>query len=176
MKNTKLAVLFLAASLSPIWALAAQQSQVTETQQQTPNVAEFDKQMSQAQETFKKMQAEMEKIQQTQDPQQRQKLLQEHWNTMQNGMSMMNGMWGPGMMGCCGGGMMGNGHMMGGGMMGGGMMGGHMMGWQDYSNLTPEQKSQRQYMMDRYTGMQQMMMDHMMWHQNYMQGQLPAKP
>ena len=87
---------------------------------------------------------------------------------MQNGMSMMNGMWGPGMMGCCGGGgMMGNGHMMG---------GGHMMGWQDYSNLTPEQKSQRQYMMDRYTGMQQMMMDHMMWHQNYMQGQPPTKP
>ncbi|MBM6443996.1 MULTISPECIES: hypothetical protein [Pseudomonas] len=168
MKNSKLAVLILAASLSPTWALAAEQSQVTQTQQQTPNIAEFDKQMAQAQETFQKMQAQMEKIQQTQDPQQRQKLLQEHWNTMQSGMSMMNGMWGPGMMGCCGGGaMMGNGHMM---------RGGHMMGWQDYSNLPPEQKSQRQYMMDRYTGMQQMMMNHMMWHQNYMQGQQPAKP
>lgn len=167
MKNIRLAVLFLAASLSPIWAVAAEQSQVTQTQQQTPSIAEFDKQFSQAQETFKKMQAQMEKIQQTQDPQQRQKLLQEHWNTMQSGMSLMNGMWGPGMMGCCGsGGMMDNGHMMG---------GGHMMGWQDFSNLTPEQKSQRQYMMDRYTGMQQMMMDHMMWHQNYMQGQPPAK-
>ncbi|WP_433771533.1 hypothetical protein [Pseudomonas putida] len=161
MKNTRSAVLFLAASLSPLWGVAAEQTQATQTQQQTPNVAEFDKQMSQAQETFKKMQLQMEKIQQTQDPQQRQKLLQEHWNTMQNGMSMMNGMWGPGMMGCC---------------AGGGMMGGNMMGWQDYSNLTPEQKSQRQYMMDRYTGMQQMMMDHMMWHQNYIQGQPPAKP
>ena len=80
---------------------------------------------------------------------------------MQSGMGMMNGMWGPGMMGCCGGGaMMGNGHMM---------RGGHMMGWQDYSNLSPEQKAQRQYMMDRYMGMQQMMMDHMMRHQQYMQ-------
>ncbi len=159
MKNTRLAVLFLAASLTSLWVTAAEQSQATQTQQQTPSVAEFDKQMAQAQETFKKMQAQMEKIQQTQDPQQRQKLLQEHWNTMQNGMSMMNGMWGPGMMG--------NGRMMG---------GKHMRGWQDYSNLTPEQKSQRQYMMDRYTGMQQMMMDNMMRHQNYMQMQPMATP
>jgi hypothetical protein len=119
------------------------------------------------------MQAQMEKIQQTQDPQQRQKLLQEHWKTMQHGMSMMNGMWGPGMMGSAGGGMMGKEHMMGGDHM---MGADHTMGWHDYSNLTPEQKSQRQYMMERYTGMQQMMMDHMMWHQNYMQGQPPAKP
>ncbi|CAN7557381.1 hypothetical protein [Pseudomonas umsongensis] len=167
MKNSKLAVLFFVASLTPAWALAAEPSQPTQTQQQTPNVAEFDKQMAQAQDTFKKMQAQMEKIQQTQDPQQRQKLLQEHWKTMQHGMSMMNGMWGPGMMGSAGGGMMGKEHMMG---------ADHTMGWHDYSNLTPEQKSQRQYMMERYTGMQQMMMDHMMWHQNYMQGQPPAKP
>lgn len=158
MKNTRLAVLLFSASLAPIWALAAEQTEVTQTQQQAPNVTEFDKQMAQAQDTFKKMQSQMEKIQQTQDPQQRQKLLQEHWDTMQAGMSMMNGMWGPGMMG--------KGHMMG---------GSHMMGWQDYSSLTPEQKSQRQYMMDRYTGMQQMMMNNMMRHQNYMQGQPPAK-
>lgn len=153
MKNSRLAVLFLTASLAPLWALAAEPSQVTQAQQQAPNVAEFDKQMVQAQDIFKKMQAQMEQIQQTQDPQQRQKLLQEHWNTMQNGMSMMNGMWGPGMMGK-----------------------GHMMGWQDYSNMTPEQKNQHQYMMDRYTGMQQMMMDNMMRHQHFMQGPPPAKP
>ena len=159
MKNSRLAVLFLTASLVPLWALAAEPSQVTQAQQQAPNVAEFDKQMVQAQDIFKKMQAQMEQIQQTQDPQQRQKLLQEHWNTMQNGMSMMNGMWGPGMMG--------KGHMMG---------GSHMMGWQDDSNMTPEQKNQHQYMMDRYTGMQQMMMDNMMRHQHFMQGPPPAKP
>jgi len=32
---------------------------------------------------------------------------------------------------------------------------------------------QRQYMMDRYMGMQQQMMDHMMQHQNYMWMQPP---
>ncbi|MCM2330842.1 MAG: hypothetical protein NDI70_06045 [Pseudomonas sagittaria] len=170
MKNTKLAVLLFAASLSPAWALAADptpaKSATPAAQQQAPNIAEFDKQMAQAQENLQKMQAQMEKIRQTQDPKERQKLLQEHWNTMQGGMGMMHGMG----MGMWGGGMMG-GHMMGGGMMGGG----HMMGWQDYSNLSPEQRAQRQYMMDRYMGMQQMMMDHMMWHQHYM-GMPAAKP
>lgn len=171
MKKTKLAALLFAASLSPTWALAADptpaKSSTPQAQQQAPNIAEFDKQMAQAQENLQKMQAQMEKIRQTQDPKERQKLLQEHWNTMQGSMGMMNNMWGPGMMGCCGGGM---------GMMGGHMMGGgNMMGWQDYSNLPPEQKAQRQYMMDRYMGMQQMMMDHMMWHQHYM-GMPPAKP
>ena len=73
MKNSRLAVLFLTASLVPLWALAAEPSQVTQAQQQAPNVAEFDKQMTQVQETLQKMQAQMEKIQQTQDPQQRQK-------------------------------------------------------------------------------------------------------
>ena len=42
--------------------------------------------------------------------------------------------------------------------------GGHMMGWQGDSKLTPEQMEQRQYMMGRYMGMQQIMMDHMMQH------------
>ena len=55
-------------------------------------------------------------------------------------------------------------------MMGGPMMGwGHMRGY--YSNLTPEQLKQRQYMMDHYMPMQQMMMDHMMQHQHEMWGQ-----
>ena len=95
------------------------------------------------------MQEQMEKIRQTQDPQERQKLLQEHWVTMQSGMEMMQGMWGPGMMGCCGAGpMMGR----------PGMMGWRGMG-DYYSRLTPEQLKQRQYMMDQYMGMQQQMMD-----------------
>lgn len=147
---------------------------VQKQQQQAPNIAEFDKQMAVAQENMKKMQEQMTKLQQTQDPAERQKLLQEHWTTMQNGMGMMQGMWGPGMMGCWGD---GNANMMGGHMMGGSMMGHGMMGWQDaggyYSKLTPEQVKQRQYMMDRYMNMQQMMMDHMMQHQNYMWGQPP---
>lgn len=127
-----------------------------------PNVSEFDKQMAQVQENMKIMQEQMDKLQQTQDPQARQKLLKDHWATMQKGMGMMNGMWGPGMMGCCAGGPMMGGHMMGGPMMGWGKMGDY------YSKLTPEQMKQRQYMMDQYMGMQQMMMDHMMQHQQYM--------
>jgi hypothetical protein len=37
-----------------------------------------------------------------------------------------------------------------------------------YSKLTSEQQQQRQYMIDQYMPMQQMMMDHMMRHQQYM--------
>ena len=97
------------------------------------------------------MQAQMDQIRKTQDPQERQKLLEQHWATMQSAMTIMHGMWGPGMMG----------HGMGPGMMGGagpGMMGGwgHMGGY--YSRLTPEQLRQRQYMTDQYLQMQQEMM------------------
>ncbi|MDE2431149.1 MAG: hypothetical protein KGM99_20700 [Burkholderiales bacterium] len=123
------------------------------------------------------MHEQMAKIQQTQDPQERQKLLQEHWATMQSGMGLMRGMWGPGMMGGPGfrGGMMGGGPGSGPGMMGGGPgMGWHGMG-RYYSRLTPEQMKQRQYMMDQYMGMQQQMMDNMLQHQNYMWGQQPGK-
>lgn len=127
-------------------------------QPQSPNITDFDKQAAQVQEHIQKMQEQMEKIRQTQDPQERQRLLQEHWATMQNGMGVMQGMWGPGMMG---------GHMRGGPMRGGPMMGWHgMEGY--YSRLTPEQMKQRQYMMDQYMGMQQHMMNHMMMHQNYL--------
>lgn len=161
MNKTILTAVLAAIALSAPLAQAqsAPADKGTRAQSVTPNVADFDKQMAQAQENMKKMQEQMDKLRQTQDPQVRQKLLEEHWTTMQGNMQMMHGMGGPGMMGCCAGD-----HMMG---MGGHMMGG-MMGWQGYSKLTPEQMKQRQYMMDRYMGMQQMMMDHMMQHQQYM--------
>lgn len=77
-------------------------------------------------------------------------------------------MWGQGGAGCCGGqGMMGPSMLMSGPMMGCG----HMRGY--YSGLTPEQLRQRQYMMDQYVPMQQMMMDHMLRHQRWMT-QAPA--
>ena len=165
MKNTILAAALSAVVLSSMPALA-QPASGAQANLEPPNVQEFDKRMAQAQENMKKMQEQMDKINQTQDPEARQKLLQEHWATMQNNMQLMHGMWGPGMMGCCAGGpMMG---MGGGPMMG---MGGHMMGgpmWGDYRRMTPEQLRQRQYMMERYMPMQQMMMDHMMRHQQYM--------
>lgn len=140
---------------------------------QTASAAEFDKQLAVMRDYMAQMQVQMDKIAQTQDPQERQRLLQEHWTSMQAAMSVMHGMWGPNgaMMGCCGGAsapgaMMGRGMMMGPGMMGGPMMGwGHMRGY--YDKLTPEQIRQRQYMMDQYLPMQQMMMDHMMWHQRW---------
>lgn len=153
--TTLISALFFA---TPVLVSAANSDDKTaQVKEAAPNVSEFDKQMVQVQENMKIMQEQMDKLQQTQDPQARQKLLQDHWATMQKSMGMMNGLWGPG--------------MMGGPMMGGHMMGG-MMGWRGmgdyYSKLTPEQMKQRQYMMDQYMGMQQMMMDHMMQHQQYM--------
>ena len=166
MKKTLLIAAMSAMILSTSTVLAqpaAPADKGAQAKPSAPNVAEFDKQMAQAQENMKKMQEQMDKIRQTQDPQERQKLLQDHWASMQSNMQMMHGMDGAGRMGCCGGG-----HMMGGQMMGHGMMGGPMMGWQGYPKLSPEQMKQRQYMMDRYMGIQQMMMDHMMQHQQYM--------
>lgn len=145
-------------------------AQAAPTQPSALTPAEVDKQYAKMQELMTKMNEQMAKLHQTQDPQQRQQLLQEHWTTMQTAMGMMHGMWGGSMMGCCGGG-----HMMGGPMMGGGMMGGPMMMWGDYRNLTPEQLRQRQYMMDRWMPMQQMMMDQMMQHQGWMMQPPPAK-
>lgn len=162
MKNTIFTAVLCAAALSSTPALAespaGEGKDAQASQAAPPNVAEFDKQTAQVQENWKKMQEQMDKIRQTTDPQERQKLLQEHWATMQSNMQLMHGMRGPG--------------MLGGPMMGRHMTGGPMMGWRDaggyYSKLTPEQAKQRQYMMDQYMGMQQMMMDHMMQHQQYM--------
>ncbi|MDO8775571.1 MAG: hypothetical protein Q7K57_44075 [Burkholderiaceae bacterium] len=166
------AVILIAILSSALWAVSPASAQPagaadkgTKPQQQAPNVTDFDRQAALIQENIKTMQEQMEKIRQTQDPQERQKLLQEHWATMQGGMGMMQGMWGPGMMGCCGGGpAYGGWHMGGPGMMGWRGMGGY------YSKLTPEQLKQRQYMMDQYLGMQQQMMNQMMYQQNYMWG------
>jgi hypothetical protein len=173
--NRKTLAILLAAVL-PLPMLMAQQTDPvekdkTQATQVAPNPVEFDKRMAQVQESMKKMQEQITRIQQTQDPQERQRLLQEHLATMRASMGMMNGMWGSGMLG--------GRAMMGGPMMGGPMMmgGRPMMGWSTesgyYSKLTPEQLRQRQYMTDRYLAMQQMMMDHMMWHQYWM---LPQQP
>ncbi|MDR5799214.1 MULTISPECIES: hypothetical protein [Caballeronia] len=129
---------------------------------QSTDTAAFDKNLAQFQEQMKTMQAQMNQIRQAQDPKERQKLLQQHWATMQSAMTTMHGMWGSGTMG----------HgMMGQGMMSGGW--GHMGGY--YSRLSPEQLRQRQYMTDQYLQMQQEMMNNMMWQQQY-STQPPASP
>ena len=131
----------------------------SQAEQMAPNVQDFDKQMAQAQEYMNKMQEQMDNIRQSQDPQARQKLLQEHWATMQKNMQLMHDMWGPdGGIGCC----------MRGPQRGPGMMRGWRHMGRHYSEFTPEQLKQRQYMIDQYVPMQQMMMHHMMQHQHYM--------
>jgi hypothetical protein len=127
------------------------------TQQAAPTPAEVDSQIAKTQEVMTQMNKQMADLQKTQDPAERQKLLQEHWTTMQSAMTLMQGS----MMG-------GGGHMM--------MGGGPMMMWQDYSKLTPEQLKQRQYMMDRWMPMQQMMMGHMMQQQSMMMGPRMMQP
>jgi hypothetical protein len=131
-----------------------------------PDVKTFDQRLAEAQQHMKQMQEQMVQIGQATDPQERQKLLQEHYASMQRAMTAMHGMWGPGMMGAC---CAASAPMMGGPGM---MHGAGMMGWSDmrgyYTQLTPEQLKQRQYMMDQYMGMQQTMMDHMMWRQQWM--------
>ena len=131
---------------------------------QTEKPAGFDKNLSKLQQLMTQMQGQMDQIRKTQDPQERQKLMQQHWDTMQSAMNIMHSMWGTGMMGP---------GMMGHGMMGGAGPGwGHMDGY--YSNLTPEQLRQRQYMTDQYLRMQQEMMNNMTWPQHYWMGQPPA--
>lgn len=138
-----------------------------------PDTAAFDKQLEQIQQQMDAMHEQMQKIQAIQDPKERQKLLDEHWNNMRGTMTAMHDLWakgggptgmGPGGMGMGG---MGPGMMGGGGWM-------HMRGY--YSHLTPEQARQHQYMMDQYLNMQQQMMNHMMWQQQYRGAEPAQKP
>jgi len=99
---------------------------------------DMDKHMSQMQEKMKAMQVQMDKIGKTTDPEERQKLMLEHTQAMQENMKMMRGMGGP---------------MMG-GQKGGGMMGGD--------------PKQRQDMMEKRMDMMQMMMEQMMQHDQMM--------
>ncbi len=143
-----------------------------------PALAEFDKQMAQVQENMRKMDEQMAALRQTNDPKQKERLLQDHLTTMNGTMAMMRTMRGPGMMG---GPMMG-GHMTSGSSGPGGQArgGGPGMGWHGmqgyYSRMTPEELRQRHYMHDQYMAMQQQMMDHMMQHQQWTyQTPLPQK-
>nr|ART35560.1 A28 [uncultured bacterium] len=170
--NNPISIPTVVASLLIAHPLAAQQPTTPSPpavhgQQVAPTPEEVDKQFTKLQEQMAKMNEQMSKLQETKDPQARQLLLREHWTTMQSAMAMMHGMMGGGMMG---------GGMTGSGMMSGHMMGGPMMMWPDYRNLTPEQLKQRQYMMDRWMPMQQMMMYHMMQQQNWLSQSPPAAP
>lgn len=152
MKKLLVAMVAGIALTSPVPQAASKDTGAPQSSSKTqpPGAAEFDRNLAQLQEKIKTMQAQMDQIRKTQDPQERQKLLEQHWATMQSAMTIMHGMWGPGMMG------------------GWGHMGGY------YSRLTPEQLRQRQYMTDQYLQMQQEMMNNMMWQQQYRAGPPPA--
>ncbi|MBC9907011.1 hypothetical protein [Achromobacter xylosoxidans] len=162
MKMRELALYALFASLLPALAGAAapkeQPAAAPQAAQPTENIEQFDKKAAEARENLEKMQQQMNQIQKTSDPAERQKLLREHQALMQQTMGMMGQMWNGGAMGCCaadGGGR----HHQGGPMMGWGAMRGN------YSNQSPEQIRERQYMRDQYMGMQQRMMEQMMQQQ-----------
>jgi len=111
--------------------------------------AEADRFYGAMQERYRLMQEQMQKIRQIKDPEERQRLWNEHWMTFHEGVGAMGGYgMGPGMMGGygMGPGMMG-GYGMGPGMMGGygmgpGMMGGYGMGPRGLSDLSAEQRTQ----------------------------------
>lgn len=171
MKKTTIAAALAALTLSagPLLAQPAKpapDSPPARASQDKDSVAEFDKQMSAAEANMRKMQDQMDALRKTQDPEARQRLLQEHWETMQGTMRLMQSIRGAEDGGCClygprrGGPMMGNGPGNGGGGPGNR---GNMRRF--YSGMTDRQLKEHQYMMDQYMGMQQSLMQQFMWHQ-----------
>lgn len=161
MNKLYLAVIALSATLSvPALAVDAHHPDQPKSQPATaapvapPSV---DKSVRTMKENTRKMQTQLDKIGRAKNPQERQKLLQEHMQTMRENMMLGKGMMGD-MMGCpmMEGGMMGDGMMMGGGM---GMMGGGMgmMG----GGTSPDAMMNRMNMMEKRMDMMQMMMEQM---------------
>lgn len=111
---------------------------------------QFDRQMAQMQANMKAMQEQMDRIATTKDPAERQRLMQQHMASMRSAMSSMHGMMGPG--GCC----------APGGARGRGMMG-------HGGPMTPEQMQERHRRMESMMGMQHMMMEQMLLHQQQQQ-------
>jgi TolA-binding protein len=93
MKQLFVAGILAAAVLTALPATAQQPAPKSDPQTQAaPDMKTFDQQMAETQAQVKRMQDQMDRIGQTQDPQERQRLLQEHWATMQSAMTTMHGM------------------------------------------------------------------------------------
>ncbi len=92
---------------------------------------------------MEKMQAQMQRLMQTQDPKEREKLLHEHMQTMQESMKMMSG-------------------MMSQGMMGGGKSGDAKSGQGMFLGMSADQRMQ---MMEQRMDMMQKMMEQMLTHE-----------
>lgn len=110
------------------------------------------KMMEGMQENMKKMQAQMAEIRNTKDDETRERLMDEHMQTMDEGMGMMRGMGGGMMQGMMGGDMQNGKGMDGGKMKGGeGMKGGMAPAADDMMG--------RMNMMEKRMDMMQMMME-----------------
>ena len=158
MNRLHLAVIALSATLSvPAFADDAHHPDQPKTQAATTAApvapASVDQSVRTMKENTRKMQTQLDKIGRARNPQERQKLLQEHMQTMRENMMLGKGMMSD-MMGCpmMKGGTMGEG--MGMGMMGGGM---GMMG----GGTAPDAAMNRMNMMEKRMDMMQMMMEQM---------------
>jgi len=149
--TTLAAALMLAA---PAWAVDEHHPE----QQAGAAAQSPEKAVERMQENATKMQVQLDRIAKAGTPEERQKLLMEHMQTMRENMmlgqqvAMGSGMNCP-MMGMMGGGM--------GGMMGGGMMGGGMMG-PGGAGPDPQAMMNRMQQMERRMDMMQMMMERQM--------------
>jgi len=156
MRNLPLAVVVVSLCLSApaAWAVdehhPEQQGAPAAGAAPQPPVKDPDKALKQMKENADKLRAQVDKIAKTKDPAERQKLIQEHMQTLRASMATAGGMMG-GMGGGPGAGMgtgmMGGGMMMDCPMMGGGMQGEGMM--------------QRMQQMEKRMDMMQMMMQQM---------------
>ncbi len=159
MHKLALVSLFMAALLAVAPAQAVDTGSVAEDDKA------FDDYMTRLQAHMRQMQQQMQRIHATTDPSGRQRLMQEHYQSMQQGMAMMRGT--EQQPGC---GMMGH-PMMGGRMMGGPHMHGRMMGpmrgWNP-GDTSPQGLNRRQQMIGACMGLQQQMMEQMLQHQPMM--------
>ncbi len=174
MRTPLMIAAMLTAALSAPLAFAQTPAKTGKAAPPAASDAEMDKYYAAMQERYKKMQDQMARLSKTTDPKERQKILEEHWKTMHEGMDTMMGRGG-----------MGRGMMMGGmGTMspgGGGGMGmgpGGRMGagpGPGMGPMSPEMLEQRQRRMEQRMDMMQMMMDQMMQHQGRSGPMPPAK-
>lgn len=146
-------ILLMAAALTMLMqapALYADDSHHPEKQGQSKAMQKGDgggkSDMGMMKQNMHKMMKQMEEIHATKDPEKRKQLMQEHMQSMHEGMQMMKGM--------------GGGMMMG--MMGDKKGGGEMMAKGMDKNMDSNDMSQRHQMMEQRMDMMQMMMEQMM--------------
>lgn len=152
MKKIAISALVLAlGSAYPAFAEEAHHpEQVAAKPVQAPDA---EKSVQKLKENARKLQAQTDKITKTRDPKERQKLLAEHMQTLQESMMTAKGMQAGGM----------NCPMMGGDQGGGGMMG--MMHGGQGGGMTcgmPGEMMKRHEMMEKRMDMMQMMLENLM--------------